>query len=87
MVAPVAARLAVLLGAAVDELTARLAQPIQRKRWPRAVAQQALQSCSVLCGDAHVGVYRKPAVLVPQHLLGLGHRFAGDAGDLAAARK
>ena len=31
------------LGVAVDELVARLAQPIQRKRWPRTVVQQALQ--------------------------------------------
>ena len=47
MVALAAARLALLLGAAVDELTARLAQPIQRKRWPRTAAQQALQAGSV----------------------------------------
>ena len=67
----VAARLAVLLGAAADELPARLAQPIQRKRWPRTVAPQAFQPCSILCGGAHPGVYRKPSVLVPQNLLGL----------------
>ena len=49
MVAMVASRLAVLLGAAVNALTVRLAQPIQRKRWPRTEAQQALQPRSLSC--------------------------------------
>ena len=71
LVAPVAARLAVLLGAAVNQLTARFAQPIQRKRWPCAVTQQALQARAVLRRNAHAGVHRKPAVPVGQHLFGL----------------
>ena len=72
LVAPVTARLAVLLGAAVNELAARFAQPIQRRTGAvRNVAQQALQARSVLCCYAHAGVYRKPTVFVPQHLLGL----------------
>ena len=36
LVVGVAAGLAVLLGAAVDPLTTRLAQPLTRKRWTRA---------------------------------------------------
>ena len=71
LVAPVTAWLAVLLGAAVDQLTAHLAQPIQRKRGPCAVTQQTLQPGSVLCGNAHAGVHREAAVFVAQHLLGL----------------
>ena len=43
-----AAGLAVLLGAAVDQLTARLAKPLTRERWTRTVAQQTLQASTVL---------------------------------------
>jgi len=56
LVVGVAARLAVLLGAALDPLTARLAQPFTRKRWTRAVAQQTLQARAVLRCNAHAGV-------------------------------
>ncbi len=63
--------LAVLLGAAVDQLTARLAQPLTRKRWTRAVAQQTLQASAVLRSNTHAGVYRETAVLVAQNLFGL----------------
>jgi hypothetical protein len=48
-----------------------LAQPLQRKRRARAVPQQALQARAVVRCNANAGVYRKPAVSVPQHLLGL----------------
>ena len=57
LVVGVAAGLAVLLGAALDPLTARLAQPLTRKRWKRAVAQQTLQARAVLRSNAHAGVY------------------------------
>ena len=86
LVAPVTAWLAALLGAAVNELTARFAQPIQRKRGPCAVAQQPLQRSAVVRLNAHTGIDRKPTVFVPQHLLGLeafeqapAHKGAQDA--------
>lgn len=66
-----AAGLAVLLGAAVDQLAARFAQPLHGKRRAGAVAQQPLQPGAVVRRYAHAGVHRKPAVLVAQHLLGL----------------
>jgi hypothetical protein len=66
-----AARLAVLFGAAVDQFSARLAQPRQSKRGPRAVPQQALQARAVVRRYAHAGVHRKAPVPVSQHLLGL----------------
>jgi hypothetical protein len=58
---PAATRFAVLFGAAVDQLTARFAQPFKRKRWARAVPQQSLQARAVLRCNAHAGVHRKPA--------------------------
>ena len=71
LVVPLAAKLDVLLGAAVDQLAARFAQPRTSKRWPCAVTQQALQARAVLRRYAHAGVHRKPAVHVAMHLLGL----------------
>ena len=56
LVVGLAAGLAVLLGAALDRLTARLAQPLTRKRWTRAVAHQTLQASAVLGSNAHAGV-------------------------------
>ena len=63
LVVGVAGGLAVLLGAAVDQLTARLAQPLTRKRWTRAAAQQTLQASAVLRSNTHAGVYRETTVL------------------------
>jgi hypothetical protein len=60
--------LAVLLGAALDPLTASLAQQPTRKRWTRAGAQQTLQASAVLRSNAHAGVYRETAVLVKKYL-------------------
>ena len=71
LVSPLAARLAVQFGAAIDQLAARFAQPLTRKRRARAVAQQPLQARAVLRGYAHAGVYRETAVAVCQHLFGL----------------
>ena len=46
--APVTGRLAVLFGAALHQGTALFAQPLQRKRWAGAVAQQARQAGTVV---------------------------------------
>lgn len=54
--------LAVLLGAAANQLASHFAQPLQRKRWPGEGTQQALQARAVLCGDANAGVDREAAV-------------------------
>jgi hypothetical protein len=86
LVAPVTAWLAALLGAAVNELTARFAQPRTSKRGPCAVPQQPLQRSAVVRLNAHTGIDRKPTVFVPQHLPGLeafeqapAHKGAQDA--------
>ena len=60
-----------LLGAAVDQLAARFAQPLHRKRRARAVPKQPLQARAVVRCNANAGVYRETAVLVAQHLFGL----------------
>ena len=61
-------RLAMLFGTAAHQYTARFAQPVQRKRWPCAVAQQTLQAGAVMRCYANAGVYRKTAVALSQHL-------------------
>ena len=61
-----------LFGAAVHQLSARFAQPLHGKRWTCAVAQQPLQCGPVVCLNAHTGIYREAAVLVGQHVFGLG---------------
>ena len=71
LVSLAAAGLAVLLGAAVDQLAARFAQPLHRKRRARAVPQQPLQARAVVRCYANAGVHRETAVLVGQHLFGL----------------
>ena len=67
----VGTRFAVLFGAAVDQLAARFAQPLHRKRRARAVPQQALQARAVVRRYANAGVHREAAVAVGQHLFGL----------------
>jgi len=64
-------RLAMLFGTAAHQYAARFAQPIQRKRWPCAVAQQTLQAGAVMRCCANAGVYRKTAVAVSQHLFSI----------------
>ena len=70
-VVEVAAGIAVLLGAAVNQLAARFAQPLHGKRRSGAVAQQTLQPGAVVRCNAYAGVHREAAVHVAQHLLGL----------------
>ena len=72
LVSLAAAWLAVLLGAAVDQLAARLAQPLHRKRRACAVPQQPLQARAVVRCYANAGVYRETAVAVGQHLCDRG---------------
>ena len=86
-------RLAVLFGAEVDQLAARFAQPLHRKRGARAVPQQALQARTVVRRYAHARVYREAAVPVRQHLFGLEtleqtapHKGAQDAFAQAGLR-
>lgn len=54
-----------MLGAGLDPLTARLAQPFIRQRWTRAVAQQTLQASAVLRSDAHRGLPRSRCACSP----------------------
>ena len=61
LISQLTAWLAVLLDAAVDQLAARLAQPLQRKRGPCAVPQQPLQAREVVRCSANAGVYRETA--------------------------
>lgn len=49
----------------------KVLERLDKQRDTCAVVQQALQPCSVLCGDAHTGVYRKTAVAVSQHLFSI----------------
>jgi hypothetical protein len=49
-------RLVMLFGTAVHQPNVRFAQPIQRKRWPCTLAQQALQADAVMRCYAHAGV-------------------------------
>ena len=60
-----------LFGTAAHQYTARFAQPVQRKRWACALAQQALQAGAVMRCYANAGVYRKTAVTVSQHLFSI----------------
>ena len=60
-----------LFGTAAHQHTARFAQPVQRKRWPRTVAQQTLKAGAVMRCYANAGFYRKTAVAVSQHLFSI----------------
>jgi hypothetical protein len=75
-------RLTVLFGAAVHQVGAVFAQPIHGQWWPGAVAQKSLQCGTVVFLNAHTGIKRKTAVLVSQHLFGVGllDQIAPDEG-------
>ena len=64
-------RLAMLFDTALHQHTARFAQPVQRKRWPCAVAHQTLQAGAVMRCYANAGVCRKTALAVSPHLFSI----------------
>jgi hypothetical protein len=68
----VTARLAALFGAAVHQGSALFAKAVHGKGWAGAIAQQPLQRGAVVCFNANTRVHRKSAVLVGQHVFGVG---------------
>ena len=64
----VAGGFAALLAAAVHQFASLFAQPVHRKGWAGAIAQEPLKAWTVVGFNAHPGIHRETAVFVPQHL-------------------